>query len=73
MRNDNLKFVTIIKILQIYKKEEYPNIYILGDSHASTLMNGIKEEFVDKNEFNLITTTSSCFGMPDFNFLKEIR
>ena len=71
LRNDNLKIChNSEKFCKFIKKEEYPNIYILGDSHASTLMNGIKEEFVDKNEFNLITTTSSCFGMPDFNFFK---
>ena len=71
LRNDNLKIChNNKKFCKFIKKEEYPNIYILGDSHASTLMNGIKEEFVDKNEFNLITTTSSCFGMPDFNFFK---
>lgn len=72
LRNDNLKIChNSEKFCKFIKKEEYPNIYILGDSHASILMNGIKKEFVDKNKFNLITTTSSCFGMPDFNFFKE--
>ena len=53
------------------KNKDYPNIYILGDSHASVLMSGIKENFTDKNNFNLITMTTSCFGMPDFNFIKN--
>ena len=71
LRNDNLIIChNNQNFCKFIKKKEYPNIYILGDSHASVLMSGIKKDFVDRKNFNLITTTSSCFGMPNFNFVK---
>lgn len=50
------------------KNKEYKNIYIIGDSHAASLMDDLKKRYIDETETNLITMTTGCFGLPNFEF-----
>ena len=53
------------------KKKEYKNIYMIGDSHMSVLMYDFKKRYVDDSKLNLITMTTGCLGLPDFEFKKN--
>ena len=53
------------------KNKNYKNIYFVGDSHASVLMHDFKYRFTDNSKFNLITMTTGCFGIPNFEFKKN--
>ena len=50
------------------KKNEYKNIYVIGDSHVAVLMDDFKKRYIDETETNLITMTTVCFGLPGFQF-----
>ena len=51
-----------------FNKKENDKIFLVGDSHMSSIMYDLKNKVL-KEDFSLITMTRRCLGIPKFNFV----
>jgi len=61
--HDNLDFCTFNDV----KKNK---IFLIGDSHMSSIMNDLKDK-TQKENFSFTTMTQKCLGIPEFNFVND--